>query len=218
MGQRWLEPICLARQVYRHRAGRAGFGHARLRRFAGHFSGHIFCDLQSLAMDGRQWRARGQYVPGRRTPTCTATWTALMRRTWCWSRSRKWLGRNRRRSIRLADPDVIAVTATDSRNDLFKAANPGTYVAVAAPGVDILALAPRVCYQITKHSDRDGEAAGRRRMATFGFRGGAGGCVWGPGVCRQDQRQTVSAMLPDRPCLLSRSNRRDTISAHSDAI
>jgi len=48
-----------------------------------------------------------------------------------------------------ADPDVIAVTATDSRNDLFKAANRGAYVAVAAPGVDILALAPGDSYQIT---------------------------------------------------------------------
>jgi subtilisin family serine protease len=48
-----------------------------------------------------------------------------------------------------ADPDVIAVTATDSRNGLFKAANRGAYVAVAAPGVDILALAPGGSYQIT---------------------------------------------------------------------
>jgi subtilisin family serine protease len=48
-----------------------------------------------------------------------------------------------------ADPDVIAVTATDSLNALFKAANRGAYVAVAAPGVDILALAPGGSYQIT---------------------------------------------------------------------
>jgi subtilisin family serine protease len=48
-----------------------------------------------------------------------------------------------------ADPDVIAVTATDSRNGLFKAANRSAYVAVAAPGVDILALAPGDSYQIT---------------------------------------------------------------------
>jgi subtilisin family serine protease len=48
-----------------------------------------------------------------------------------------------------ADPDVIAVTATDSRNAVFKAANRGAYVAVAAPGVDILALAPGDSYQVT---------------------------------------------------------------------
>jgi subtilisin family serine protease len=48
-----------------------------------------------------------------------------------------------------ADPDVIAVTATDSRNCLFKAASRGAYVAVAAPEVGILALAPGDSYQIT---------------------------------------------------------------------
>jgi subtilisin family serine protease len=41
-----------------------------------------------------------------------------------------------------ADPSVIAVTATDSNDRLFEMANRGRYVAVAAPGVDILALAP----------------------------------------------------------------------------
>ena len=48
-----------------------------------------------------------------------------------------------------ADPDVIAVTATDSNDGLFKMANRGSYIAVAAPGVDILALAPGDSYQIT---------------------------------------------------------------------
>jgi subtilisin family serine protease len=48
-----------------------------------------------------------------------------------------------------ADPDVIAVTATDSNDRLFKMANRGRYIAVAAPGVDILALAPADSYQIT---------------------------------------------------------------------
>ena len=38
-----------------------------------------------------------------------------------------------------ADPNVIAVTATDSDDQLFKMANRGRYIAVAAPGVDILA-------------------------------------------------------------------------------
>jgi subtilisin family serine protease len=48
-----------------------------------------------------------------------------------------------------ADPDVIAVTATDSNDHLYKMANRGRYIAVAAPGVDILALAPGDTYQIT---------------------------------------------------------------------
>jgi hypothetical protein len=41
-----------------------------------------------------------------------------------------------------ADAHVIAVTATDSNDGLFAMANRGRYIAVAAPGVDILALAP----------------------------------------------------------------------------
>jgi subtilisin family serine protease len=48
-----------------------------------------------------------------------------------------------------ADPDVIAVTATDSNDHVFKMANRGRYVAVAAPGVDILALAPDGSYGLT---------------------------------------------------------------------
>jgi subtilisin family serine protease len=48
-----------------------------------------------------------------------------------------------------ADPDVIAVTATDSNDGLFKMSNRGEYIAVAAPGVDILADAPAESYQIT---------------------------------------------------------------------
>ena len=48
-----------------------------------------------------------------------------------------------------ADSNVIAVTATDSNDNLFKMANRGRYIAVAAPGVDILALAPGDSYQIT---------------------------------------------------------------------
>jgi subtilisin family serine protease len=48
-----------------------------------------------------------------------------------------------------ADPNVIAVTATDADDRLFPAANRGKYVAVAAPGVDILLPAPDARYQIT---------------------------------------------------------------------
>ncbi len=48
-----------------------------------------------------------------------------------------------------ADPDVIAVTATDSNDNLFNMANRAPYIHVAAPGVEILALAPDDSYQIT---------------------------------------------------------------------
>jgi subtilisin family serine protease len=48
-----------------------------------------------------------------------------------------------------ADPNVIAVTATDSDDHVFKMANRGRYIAVAAPGVDILALTPGGTYQLT---------------------------------------------------------------------
>ncbi len=48
-----------------------------------------------------------------------------------------------------ADPNVIAVTATDADDKLFPGANRGKYVAVAAPGVDILVPAPEDTYQLT---------------------------------------------------------------------
>jgi subtilisin family serine protease len=48
-----------------------------------------------------------------------------------------------------ADKNVIAVTATDTNDALFTGANRGDYVAVAAPGVDILAPAPGGTYQLT---------------------------------------------------------------------
>jgi Subtilase family len=48
-----------------------------------------------------------------------------------------------------ADPDVIAVTATDDNDGLLDSANRGQYVAVAAPGVQILALAPADSYAVT---------------------------------------------------------------------
>jgi subtilisin family serine protease len=48
-----------------------------------------------------------------------------------------------------ADPNVIAVTATDVNDKLFSGANRGRYIAVAAPGVDILVPAPDNAYQLT---------------------------------------------------------------------
>ncbi len=41
-----------------------------------------------------------------------------------------------------ADPSVIAVTATDADDKIFAQANTGNHVAVAAPGVDIIAAEP----------------------------------------------------------------------------
>ena len=48
-----------------------------------------------------------------------------------------------------ANPDVIAVSGTDARDKLFTASNRGDYIALAAPGVDILLPAPDGKYQMT---------------------------------------------------------------------
>jgi len=47
-----------------------------------------------------------------------------------------------------ADPNVIAVTATDYDDRLFAMANRGSHVAIAAPGVDILVAAPGDGYKM----------------------------------------------------------------------
>jgi subtilisin family serine protease len=48
-----------------------------------------------------------------------------------------------------ADANVVAVSATDVQDKLFAASNRGSYVALAAPGVDIFLPAPDDKYQIT---------------------------------------------------------------------
>jgi subtilisin family serine protease len=48
-----------------------------------------------------------------------------------------------------ADPNVIAVTATDLDDKVFPGANRGKYIAVAAPGVDVLALSPGGRYEMS---------------------------------------------------------------------
>jgi subtilisin family serine protease len=48
-----------------------------------------------------------------------------------------------------ADPNVIAVTATDDEDVLFARANRGDYIAVAAPGVDVLVPGLNGTYQLT---------------------------------------------------------------------
>ena len=48
-----------------------------------------------------------------------------------------------------ADPNVIAVTATDESDTLFAQAVRGPHLAVAAPGVDVMVPAPDDTYQLT---------------------------------------------------------------------
>jgi subtilisin family serine protease len=48
-----------------------------------------------------------------------------------------------------ADPSVIAVTATDAEDRVFAEANRGSYIAVAAPGVDVLTAEPAGRYAFT---------------------------------------------------------------------
>ncbi|RTE93779.1 S8 family serine peptidase [Bradyrhizobium sp. LVM 105] len=48
-----------------------------------------------------------------------------------------------------ANPNVIAVSATDQQDRLFAASNRGNHVALAAPGVDIFLPAPDGKYQMT---------------------------------------------------------------------
>jgi len=48
-----------------------------------------------------------------------------------------------------ANPEVIAVSATDAQDRLFAASNRGSYVAVSAPGVDVFLPAPDEKYQMT---------------------------------------------------------------------
>jgi subtilisin family serine protease len=57
-------------------------------------------------------------------------------------------GPNSRPLYPAAEPDVIAVTATDADDKLFGQANRGTHIAVAAPGVAILSVAPNEGYQM----------------------------------------------------------------------
>jgi subtilisin family serine protease len=48
-----------------------------------------------------------------------------------------------------ADPNVIAVTATDANDKLFEQANRGPYVAIAAPGAKILVANPGGAYEVS---------------------------------------------------------------------
>jgi subtilisin family serine protease len=48
-----------------------------------------------------------------------------------------------------ADPNVIAVTATDADDKLFEASNRGSHIAVAAPGAQILVAIPDGGYEVS---------------------------------------------------------------------
>jgi hypothetical protein len=48
-----------------------------------------------------------------------------------------------------ANPNVIAVSATDAQDRLFAASNRGSHIAISAPGVDIFLPAPDQKYQMT---------------------------------------------------------------------
>jgi subtilisin family serine protease len=48
-----------------------------------------------------------------------------------------------------ADPNVIAVSATDAEDKLFEQSNRGPYIAVAAPGAQILVAAPDSSYEVS---------------------------------------------------------------------
>jgi Subtilase family len=48
-----------------------------------------------------------------------------------------------------ANPNVIAVSATDAKDKLFEASNRGSYIALSAPGAEIFLPAPDQKYQIT---------------------------------------------------------------------
>jgi subtilisin family serine protease len=47
-----------------------------------------------------------------------------------------------------ADPNVIAVSATDAEDHMFRASNIGTHIAVSAPGVDVLLPVPDNNYEM----------------------------------------------------------------------
>jgi subtilisin family serine protease len=55
-----------------------------------------------------------------------------------------------------ADPNVIAVTATDADDKLFEQSNRGNYIAVAAPGAKILVANPDGAYEVSSGTSYSG--------------------------------------------------------------
>ncbi len=82
-----------------------------------------------------------------------------------------------------ADPNVIAVTATDADDKLFVQSNRGHHIAVAAPGVDIVAPAPSGTYQFTSGTSvAAAQVTGRRLRRGAVARGEPGPCPGGKRV------------------------------------
>ena len=101
-------------------------------------------------MGGRQWRADRQHELRRAgRPDAAPDAGGGLSEKYGADRSRRKCRREKPPPLYpAADPDVIAVTATDSE-DHYDKANHGAYIALAAPGVEILVDAPGTAYQIT---------------------------------------------------------------------
>ncbi|MBN9582350.1 MAG: S8 family serine peptidase [Afipia sp.] len=87
-----------------------------------------------------------------------------------------------------ADRNVIAVTATDASDRLFAQSNRGGYVAVSAPGVDILAPAPGGKYQVS---------SGTSMAAAYVSGVAALMIARDPGISPADLRATLAATARD---------------------
>ena len=111
-----------------------------------------------------------------------------------------------------ANPNVIAVSATDAQDKLFAASNRGSQIAIAAPGVDIFLPAPDEKYQMTS-----GHLVFRRLcQRPRGVGAGAQSCVEaGRGAHDPDRKPpAISARpaaticsVPGRPMPMRRSRR-----------
>ncbi len=87
-----------------------------------------------------------------------------------------------------ADRNVIAVSATDQSDRLFAQSNRGSYVAIAAPGVDILSPAPDSKYQMS---------SGTSLSAAFVSGVAALMIARNPGISAADIRTTLASTARD---------------------
>ncbi len=131
------------------RAGRAAPGGARVRRDRRHGRWNLVCVYKSLrwAADNNA-RVVNMSFDGPADPMLHRMLAAAYEKGMVLIAAGN-AGPNSRPLYPAADPSVIAVTATDRNDGVFALANRGPYIAVAAPGVEILAIAPADGYQIT---------------------------------------------------------------------
>jgi subtilisin family serine protease len=99
-----------------------------------------------------------------------------------------------------ADPNVIAVTATDANDRLFSRANRGGYIAVAAAGVDIQVPAPDSTF-LTDQRD-----LGRLRRGQWRR---------GPPARAQCRSQGTFARFSPRPRRISPARAATTVTAQA---